>query len=374
MRWRILYIAVCWLLTGSAVAEPLAPAGPDCVACHATETDVQQGPMATQAAERAFVQRAMGKAAPAFFQAACAGCHVSSCQDCHDAKAHAEGDLADAVCLRCHRGYFTGWEYAGGAPREDHTRYQRGPIANGEHYLKMTPDLHQKAGLGCVDCHQIHGEAGSRVKTCRECHAKISDTVPEHAIAAHLDKLECWACHAAWAAQEYGTVLVQATNTADPEAFATLPSWGDWRHSAALRRQGPPPLGLNERGLVSPIRPQFILLATDPDRHWENQLLAAEWKAFFPHTIRRGTVTCGGCHDQPRRFLLEPSEDRIYDLRRDGIALDSWWDQTGQTVTNGAFFNQERFTRMNRRTPEFVGQYLRQWQDLLKAGADSSRP
>ncbi|HBB16659.1 MAG TPA: cytochrome C, partial [Syntrophus sp. (in: bacteria)] len=61
--------------------------------------------------------------------------------------------------------------------------------------------------------------------------------------------------------------------------------------SAYLRKQDAPPLGINAAGKVSPIRPEFIVYFTEirNDRPvgQENRLLAAEWKAFFPHTIRR---------------------------------------------------------------------------------------
>ena len=157
-------------------------------------------------------------------------------------------------------------------------------------------------------------------------------------------------------------------------AFSALPRWGAWRKSAYLKRQDAPPLGLDARGLVAPIRPEFILFATDVDRRWENRLLAAEWKAFFPHTTRRGTSECGGCHDAPRRFLLEPDGDRIYRLERDGLALRSFWDRRGQTMTNGAFFPADRYARMNARTPEYVRGYLKQWQNLLGHVVPSSKP
>ena len=125
----------------------------------------------------------------------------------------------------------------------------------------------------------------------------MSRDVPEHAIPAHLEKMECVACHAAWAPQEYGTFLVRGANREQEEASRRCRAWGAWRKSAYLKRQDAPPLGLNASGQVAPIRPQFVLFATDPRRGWENRLLAAEWKAFSPHTVRRGTVTCGGCHD-----------------------------------------------------------------------------
>jgi hypothetical protein len=332
--------------------------------------------MATRAAERAFATRALGAEGEAFFAASCNGCHVTSCGDCHGDAPHASGPPPDAACERCHRGAFVGWDYAGRAPREDHERYRRGPTAGGEHYLKMRPDVHREAGLGCADCHSMRSlhEQRPSARSCRDCHAEISRDVPDHAIAGHLEKMECVACHAAWAPQEYGTFLVRAGSERQRDAFAALPDAGPWKKSAALRRQDAPPLGLNARGKVAPIRPQFILFATDLERGWENRLLAAEWKAFTPHTVRRGSVGCGGCHDQPRRFLLEDDAERLYLLEQDGLPLRSFWSREGQTVVNGAFLPEDRHARMNVKTPEYVREHLRQWQRLLEpAGPRSKR-
>lgn len=368
-------VVIALILTGPGgvtAREDLPPAVAPCSSCHPGQAAVLAGPMATRSAEVAFACRAFGDEGPAFFSASCAGCHVSACEDCHAGDAHRPATAYDSACLECHKGYFTGWDYFGRAPREDHGRFQRGPEAQGEYHLAMAPDIHAAAGLGCADCHRIHGAPEAEARGCRDCHLEIDETVPEHAIVAHLDHMTCSACHAAWAAQEYGTTLVMPRGEAAEDAFWSLPEAGDWIKSAALRQQGPPPLGLDSAGRVSPIRPQFILLATDRHRDWENRLLVAEWKAFAPHTIRRGSVTCGGCHENPRRFLLEDPADRIYDLGADGLPLESWWSRTGQRVVNGEFFPAERFERMNRRTPEYVRQHLRRWQSMIETGAASS--
>jgi hypothetical protein len=212
------------------------------------------------------------------------------------------------------------------------------------------------------------------VKGCRDCHAEVSPEVPEHAVTAHLEKMECYACHSAWASQEYGTFLIRPRTSEQARAFSVLSSAGEWRRSAYLRRQDAPPLGLDRRGLVAPIRPQFVLLATDPQRGWENRLLADEWRAFFPHTIRRGTTTCSGCHDSPRRFLLESDGERIYRPDEDGLPLRSFWSQKGQTLVNGSFFPPDRFALMNRKSPEYVREHLKQWRQILDhAGPSSGR-
>jgi hypothetical protein len=346
--------------------------------------------MATRAAEKRFVSRAFGADGERFFAEACSGCHVVGCHDCHGPVAHAGAagapgrarhavrakPVSSEACARCHRGYFVGADFLGRAPREDHERYQRGPSASGERYLKMLPDVHAERGMTCASCHTMDSLAQGRrsAKGCRDCHPRVSRAVPEHSLEAHLERMACESCHAAWAAQEYGSFVVRPRTAEQVESFGVLRAWGPWRRSAYLRQQGPPPLGLDGRGRVAPIRPQFVLFATDTARGIENRLLAAEWKPFVPHTTRRGSVSCGGCHDSPRRFLLEPDDARLYEPDEDGLPLRSFWSRAGQTVVGGAFLPVERHEAMNRKTPEYVRQHLRQWQNLLdRAGEHSAR-
>ena len=167
--------------------------------------------MATRAAEKRFARRAFGADGERFFAQSCTGCHVAGCDDCHGAAPHHGARLKSDACTRCHKGYFVGWDYLGRAPREDHERYQRGAVADGEPFLKMLPDVHAERGMTCADCHTMRSlqEGRKAAKTCRDCHAAVSRDVPEHAFSAHLEKMECEACHAAWAPQEYGTFLVR---------------------------------------------------------------------------------------------------------------------------------------------------------------------
>ncbi len=371
----IRFIAACCLLAASAaagatrfpVAEHQRAGDAACLRCHPAARGVLTGAMATRAPERAFAHRALGRGGDAFFDASCTGCHVTGCKDCHGEGAAMVARPGNDACLSCHRGYFTGWDYVGRAPREDHERYQRGAQANGERVLQMLPDVHHQLGLTCADCHTMKSlqEGRASAKTCRDCHPRVSLQVPEHAIAAHMEKMECYACHSAWAAQEYGTFLVRPQTEEQQEQFSVLPAWGPWRKSAYLKRQDAPPLGLNARGLVSPIRPEFLLFATDPRRRWENRKLASEWRAFFPHTVRRGTVPCSGCHDSPRRFMLEDDRERILRPDEDGMPLRSFWNQEGQTVTNGAFYPRARFVQMNQKSPQYKREHVRRWQDIL---------
>jgi hypothetical protein len=333
--------------------------------------------MATRKAEHAFVDETYGRADPAFFGKNCGGCHVAGCDDCHGA-AHAVSRPGDDACLRCHNGPFVGLEYRGLAPRESHRRYQRGPALLGRHYLKMAPDVHATAGLGCASCHSMAslaaGEKASR--TCVQCH-QPSAGVLEHRIPEHLSRLECYACHSAWEAQEYGTFWIRLEDSPVQEMFALEPAGApDYAKSVYLRRQDAPPLGVNARGRVSPIRPSFIAyfshIRKDRPVGQENRLLAARWKAVFPHTVQRGTALCDACHGNARRFLLEAEVDRIYDLPRDGLGLASFWNREGQQMVNGRFLEPERYVAMSARSPTFVRTYVEKWKHFVGRVGGSS--
>ena len=350
-----------------------------CTTCHRGYGGMAGHVMATRSGELGFVQRTYGQHAPTFFTKNCGECHVRSCLDCHGSNGHKIVRPALNVCLTCHKGYFTGAEYAGRAPREEHERYQRGVDFQGEPYLKMLPDVHFEKGLTCAACHDMASFLAGRksAKRCTGCH-QPSRKVLEHRIAAHLVKMECYACHSAWAPQEYGTFYLRFTDSTDQNLYRLRDNNGVYVKSVYLKKQDAPPLGVNGRGMVSPVRPEFIAYYThvrnDRLEGVENRLLAAEWRAFFPHTVRRGTPMCDGCHDNRRRFLLEKPEERIYRLREDGMSLDSFWDRTGQRVVNGSFLDAGRYQEMAARKPAYTKGYVEKWKSLVnRVDSSSSR-
>jgi hypothetical protein len=329
--------------------------------------------MSTRSVEKAFVQKTIGKNDPDFFQKNCESCHVKTCFDCHEKDEDTLIRPTSSRCLDCHKGYFTGSGFYGRAPREDNLRYQRGKKVKGETFLKMLPDVHAQAGMECGDCHSMKSlMAGVKSsKTCVDCH-KANPGVIEHRIGAHRKNLECYACHSAWAAQEYGTFFIRFKDSSNKQYFRLRP-WGDMGYikSGFLKKQDSSPLGINNRGKISPIRPQFIVYFTNIENNRpvgeENRLLAARWKAFSPHTIRRGTAMCDACHNNPKRFLMEKEEDGMYRLSKNGMSLTSFWSQKGQTMGNGTFVTTERFEKMMSKSPEFKNAYVKKWKQLIKA-------
>ncbi|GFO56489.1 cytochrome c [Geomonas sp. Red276] len=365
---------------GGSFSDPASKANgaAGCVGCHQGYQAIFASAMGRRDGERRFVERSWGKMDRRFWEKNCTSCHLTGCLDCHGAP-HAISLPKSSDCQLCHKGYYTGWDYSGRAPREDNMRYQRGIAVNGETFVKMIPDVHYRAGMTCGACHGMRSLLpGGAPRGCRDCH-RPSPKVLEHRIAAHMERLECYACHSAWGAQEYGTFMLRFRDPALKEGFDLKPGPNaEYLRSSYLKKQDAPPLGINSRGRISPIRPEFIAYYTDVaiarQGGGENLLLAAEWRAFFPHTVQRGTAGCEACHDNPRRFLLEPPEDRIYSLTRDGMGLASFWSQDGQRMVNGSFLPAARYGRMNAKGPDYKRMYVEKWKKFLgNAGGSSPR-
>jgi hypothetical protein len=218
------------------------------------------------------------------------------------------------------------------------------------------------------------GEASS--SSCRDCHTPPTEVI-EHSIEAHRKKLECYACHSAWVAQEYGTFYLRFTNSTHQRFFPLRP-WGgeEYVKSAHIKKQNLPPLGVNSQGLVSPIRPQFIAFYTHvrgaETIGKENELLSATWRAVFPHTVRKGGPVCDRCHNAPKRFLLADPGAAVYKPGQDGLALGSYWSRSGQSVADGAFISPQRLQDMQKKNKLFVRAYIKKWKRILKAVEPSS--
>lgn len=355
----------------------MAHAAAGCVGCHPGTAQIFEQAMSTRQDEIAFCQRSWSQADPDFFDTNCMGCHVTRCLDCHGASGHAIERPDSEVCQQCHNGYYVGWDYAGRAPREDSVRYQRGAMAQGQHYLKMRPDVHFEAGMVCGDCHSMNSLQQGRPSSrrCVDCHQPDPQVI-EHRVAAHLEKMECVSCHAAWSAQEYGTFYIQTRDSSNRDYFRVRKTTEHYVKSSYLKRQGLPVLGLNAQGQVSPIRPQFIAyfsaMANNQALGAENRLMAAEWKAYRPHTVRRGAPLCDSCHSAAQRFMLEEPGKQIYRPDLDGLGLESFWRAAGQRVVNGSFYPASRFQRLLNRERDYAKLYVEKWQSFLSNDGASS--
>lgn len=184
----------------------------------------------------------------------CLRCHVYSSGDPFDRVAHGTGCAAchlefsetkmathrfiakpsDDRCLSCHYGNHVGSDYYGRYEHDLNEEYRTPYFANntgkppyGVEYHQLTADVHQAAGMVCIDCHTQQEVMGSEAApSCNDCHNVQEDRptplpvsskegktyftsaatgkthlVPQLTDAAHVqygDRFSCQVCHAQW--------------------------------------------------------------------------------------------------------------------------------------------------------------------------------
>ena len=195
----------------------------------------------------------------------CGSCHLSffnSAMKSH----HFRKNQGDEVCLTCHYGNRVGFDYYG-RYEHDYNEEYRTPYTTendffrpyGVEYHQLEPDIHQKAGMLCVDCHrseQVMG-SGSVKADCSSCHdatrlkssrsESISGTndqyiftsaatgkifnVPIMTNPAHLkfnEQIGCQVCHAQWSFNDSQTHLLRIDHDY-LDQFEKLTLDGDYR-------------------------------------------------------------------------------------------------------------------------------------------------
>lgn len=201
--------------------------------------------------------------------------HGTGCASCH--LIYDDGELQshsfvksppDSQCLHCHYGNFVGADYHGRYEHDYHWDYRTPYLKDGTssrpygiEYHQLTPDVHQRAGLACIDCHSgnelMTGDRSHRV-TCRSCHQDLQtnlelnlpdnitressrlilttrlDTrkieIPPLQHPAHEqygEHVQCQVCHAQWAYTDKGTHLLRQDEE-DYDPFAALSVQGSF--------------------------------------------------------------------------------------------------------------------------------------------------
>ena len=259
--------------------------------------------------------------------AGCASCHIPLDQKSGKPLfGHKiQRTVGDKTCLTCHSGNRVGADYYGYFEHDYHNDYQTpygstAEFASFQH--RLVPDVHQLAGMQCMDCHsqkEVMGgkeaasfEGQNSTLSCSECHGGFrkktkrtqAEHVPQfdHTLISHKkfhQNVSCAACHAGWSYQDYGlhlfydqsnhyeqwgdylwqddmeiTRLLQEQLKRDPEfrqparttnklSAETLP--GAWYKGWTFRRWEGVVLGKNVRGSYAPIRPLYQYYITYVD-------------------------------------------------------------------------------------------------------------
>ena len=296
----------------------------------------------------------------------------------HPVRHEITSKIPSEQCVHCHnRGGRTGVSYLGmmesdgyGTPFNPDGSKQ--PKLHGKNYNYLQKDIHLEKGLHCIDCHtvnDIHGDDNIYSKKeqaveieCVDCHgnlqmysqlkssrgspltnlerqndrivlkSKIDErlhNIPQirgflerktlpiaMQIKAHMDKLECYACHAKWAPQCYGChakmdMRKKGFDWVDETKEATY----QWEESRSYLRWETPALGINSEGKVSPFVPgcQAIFTQIDEEgktKEWNKVFVTSDGhsgiahNAIQPHTISRIPRSCENCHSESKALGL----------------------------------------------------------------------
>lgn len=257
----------------------------------------------------------------------CAACHL----EYRDGKLVSHRFLAvpgDRQCLACHYDNRVGADYYGyfahDLREEFRTPFQpdgsRPPRPHGLEVHRLQADVHQRAGLACLDCHTGLHRGGATTITCAACHlwrpgqplpsanlgasegelrltGKTGNRVhlvppardPAHAL--YGAKADCAVCHAQWGFndqgkhllrtdvenyQEWDDLIVQGSSEVETQLLnslygksATPPIMTDkfsgrslsglWLQTFAMRRWESPLIGRDSKGLLRVMRPSLDL-------------------------------------------------------------------------------------------------------------------
>jgi hypothetical protein len=288
----------------------------------------------------------------------CASCHGVRNQQTGEADANHffTGNIPDSQCLTCHNGNSVGGDYHGYYEMDYHESYQT-PYGSepvfGAWQHRLALDVHQQAGMQCVDCHNLHEQ---KTKTCADCHGNGQKPVSNETdmpvfsrdIVAHEafhDRLECASCHAQWSYQDYGFHLMLDMHKSgyanwrklkwqgDPEITRLLErelalekalrshpvtlDWvdgkmtrGAWYKGFTLRRWENPPLAVNAQNRIQVARPQKQYVVTYINT--KNEVIhdsvvpkradgtpGQGFQTYAPHTIGVSR-SCESCHGNPK--------------------------------------------------------------------------
>jgi hypothetical protein len=175
----------------------------------------------------------------------CGACHLEY-KDQEMASHRFLAKPTDTRCLSCHYGNHVGFDYYGRYEQDFNEEYRTPYTAPkepnreyGVEYHQLEPDIHQQAGLVCIDCHSISEVMGSGAERaeCRSCHDRTflegetrpsirqsaqsftytspatgkTFTLPVLAHPAHeiYTNVSCQTCHGTWTYNDGETHLLR---------------------------------------------------------------------------------------------------------------------------------------------------------------------
>jgi hypothetical protein len=245
------------------------------------------------------------------------------CIDCHTAgevmgDGHIYGRMHRATrirCQTCHGGFRTPPRI--GSASNPELRWKLGYLPQ----IKLRPGDRPVLDHGGKPMTNVFRRGGKVIlisKVTGRIHPVtiITGRPGRHTISGHAEtNVECFACHARWAAQCYGCHPVRRQGQKMRDAMTGRMSDGRWHEKRDYFRFRDPPLGRNARGKVAPFMPGCQVLFTHLDARgrplkkrflytgpvFRNGVVSTP---INPHTTSLSVRSCAGCHLSPKALGL----------------------------------------------------------------------
>lgn len=225
-------------------------------------------------------------------------------------------------------------------------------------------------------------------------------------VRSHMDKMECYACHATWAPQCYGchikvdyqkpdvhvdwVALGQAHNSngmtgegRPQEDSLRIP--GEITESRSFLRFEDPSLAINGEGRVAPVIPgcqtSVTVLGKDGKPLLTNHIfkipgvegageegqLGIDHSPLHPHTVQKKARGCGSCHASDKalgygisggRVTDDPDRDHVVDLTTGEGQIIPTGTTPQMTAMNGLIADWSRFVDESGRQLQTVGHHF----------------
>jgi hypothetical protein len=261
------------------------------------------------------------------------------CIDCHTQReimgdGNIYGKKEEAVeieCIDCHGTPFEyPWDENGkvttsGAYKSDGTPYG---IAGGNEFTNI-----EKIGDTLILTSK-YDDATHEIPLLKEKKDSSSWKSNEALVAMsaipHIDSLECYACHAAWAPQCYGCHVKMDSRNSGYDWIAGADNASGWSESRSYLRWETPVLGINAEGNVAPYIPGCQVVFTYINETGETVILnrifttvdgtsGIAYNPIQPHTISARPRTCENCHTNRKTLGLGSG---IYNSSANGLDID----------------------------------------------------
>ncbi|MDH3917335.1 MAG: hypothetical protein OEU25_04060 [Rhodospirillales bacterium] len=228
--------------------------------------------------------------------------------------------------------------------------------------------------------------------TWRNSAAEVAMT----SVGAHMDSMECYACHADWAPQCYGCHItvdyskgktdidwIHNANARGPDGLTPdaqlgtngLTSAGKVSETRSYLRWETPILGINGEGRVSPMRLGCQVITTVIDKNGKTVARNEIWitpegkgldhAAVQPHTAGRKARTCESCHDNPKALGYGIEDGRFLKGYDKGFVVDLETVQ-GQTIPRQTTMQSQAIPKLDHDLSQIV---TREGEQLVSVGS-----